>query len=426
MQFKKALTHNIILKSINVLVLFFSNVLFVRIMGANITGDFFYLVTILSFITLIVSSSMEAGITFYASKNTSNSHLFAVLIIFFSIFQIILSFVIISITVNNQTSLSLVYLIVFVVSNILISNFTALYISRLWFVSVNAVILIINFIALLFFWQLLMQYQVEAISKAQKIYIISFFVQAIGLIILFFIKTGIHNWQIPSINIFKKVFKYSFVALIGNISFFLVTRVDYVFVKILCSSQDLGNYVQVSKMGQMFVLLPAMAASVIFPFTVINKENILLKVQWLCRLMTMIFIVSAIFIILFGKWLFPWFFGKDFNLMYPAMLLYLPGIFGLCISSLLASFISGKGFISVNVTASIIALVIVIIGDVIFIPKYGINAAAALSSIAYFACMLFLLKHYIKEHHSKLTAFFSISFTEFKYLFSYITNKNKK
>jgi len=110
--------------------------------------------------------------------------------------------------------------------------------------------------------------------------------------------------------------------------------------------------------------------------------------------------------------------------MYPSILFYLPGIFSLCISSLLASYISGKGFISVNVIASFIALLIVVMGDLLFIPKYGINSAAAVSSVAYTACMLYLLRHFLRTYRGRLSDFFSVSFTELKYLFLLIKNKN--
>lgn len=424
MQFNKALSYNVLLKTINVFILFCINLILVRIIGANITGDFFYLITVLSFITLVVSLSLEAGITFYASKETAPAVSFAWLIILSSLLQFAVSSLIILFLVNNSTYIPLYYLISFVISNILVSNITALFISRKWFFSVNIAILAVNLITFLLLCLISVQANIDAVSKAQKIYVLSFSMQATVLIIVFIVKTGAFSWQLPAVDIFKKVFSYSIVVLIGNVSFFLVTRLDYVFVKTFCSPEALGNYVQVSKVGQLFVLIPTMAASVIFPFAAGSNENILYKVQWLCRLMTMMSIIGSICIILGGKWLFPWFFGEDFNLMYPAMLFYLPGIFSLCISSLLASYISGKGSVGINVIASGIALLIVITGDIIFIPKYGINAAAAVSSIAYLACMVFLLRHCIIKYDSKLSDFFSISFTGIKNHFN-ITDKNK-
>ncbi len=424
MKFKIALSYNILLRSVNVLILFLSNLVFVRIAGAGITGDFFYLITILSFITLLVSFSMETGITYFVSKNISSTVSFAWFIIIISILQLIASFIIISAGVNNQTALSVQLLVLFVISNILVSNFTALYVSLKWFVQVNVIILSVNLIALVLLLIVYRLYDSSAIIKAQKIYVLSFCIQALVLILFFLLKSR-GKWQIPSGAILKKVLKYSLLALAGNISFFLVTRLDYVFVKAFCTSQALGNYIQVSKIGQMFVLIPTMAATVIFPFAAIDSENIFAKVQWLCRLMSISILLASLSIIFTGKWLLPWFFGKDFNLMYPAVLFYLPAIFSLCISSLLASYISGKGFMYINVIASCIALVIVITGDVIFIPKYGINAAAAICSIAYTACMLFLIRHCLKKYHSKMADFFSISFNELKYLVVQFTDKNK-
>lgn len=423
MHFNKALKYSIALKSVNILMLFFINLLFVRVTGANVSGNFFYLITILSFITLVVSCSMESGITYYASRDKSNTLSYAWLIILTSIVQIALSYIIITVTVKNSTSLPLPYLLLFVISNILISNFAGLYASLKWFISINTIILTINCIALIFLWLVLQQS--PGTAKAENIYILSYVLQAIGLIFFFLVKNTSGSWKLPSFQVAKQVFTYSLLAFIGNICFFLVTRIDYVFVKRFCSAEALGNYVQVGKIVHMFVLLPAIAASVIFPYTANSNETILPKVQWLCRLTTSVIALASVFLIVTGKWLFPWLFGAEFNLMYIVILIYIPGIFALCISSLLASYISGSGYILVNVTASAIALIIVIIGDLIFIPEYGINAAAVVSSVAYLCCMLYLIRHYIIKFQSKVSDFFRISFTEFKYVFFYIKNKNK-
>ncbi len=420
MQFKKALSYNILLKLINVIILFFSNIVFVRIVGAEITGLFFYLITLLSFITLVISCSLESGITYYAAKGYGNTIFYAWLILAISLLQIPVCFFIL--LCLPHALLSTNYLLVFVISNILVSCFTGLFISQKWFVSVNTVIMATNILSLALLIYLLKKFPVNAVIKAEKIYILSFALQAAGLICMFFKKNRIAKWKMP-IGIVVKIFKYSALALAGNVCFFLVTRLDYFFVNRFCSSTALGNYVQVSRLGQLFVLLPTMAASVIFPFAAHNSENILAKVQWLCRLMTMIIFAGSLFIIISGKWIFPWFYGRDFSLMYAAILFYLPGVFSLCISSLLASYISGKGSIAVNVKASVLALIIVVLGDVVFIPAYGINAAAAVSSVAYTACMFYLLRHFIKIYHSKVGAFFTISFTEFRNILSYIKSK---
>ena len=58
-------------------------------------------------------------------------------------------------------------------------------------------------------------------------------------------------------------------ALAANVVFFLVYKVDYMFVNYspVCTAADLGNYIQVSKLGQMMLIIPQIIASVVFPRT---------------------------------------------------------------------------------------------------------------------------------------------------------------
>ena len=62
--------------------------------------------------------------------------------------------------------------------------------------------------------------------------------------------------QWPGGEALRKVVRYSSQAFIANTVFFLVYRVDYWFVERFCSSADLGNYVQVSKLVQLPDSLP--------------------------------------------------------------------------------------------------------------------------------------------------------------------------
>ena len=61
----------------------------------------------------------------------------------------------------------------------------------------------------------------------------------------------------------------------ANIVFFLVYRVDYLFVNAspVCTAADLGNYIQVSKLGQLLLIIPQIIASVIFPRTASGIER---------------------------------------------------------------------------------------------------------------------------------------------------------
>lgn len=53
-----------------------------------------------------------------------------------------------------------------------------------------------------------------------------------------------------------------------------------------------------------------------------------------------------------------------------------------------------------------IALIVIVAGSFIFIPKYGINAAALVSSIGYICFQLYVLRQFKKEYHPDVLDFF--------------------
>jgi O-antigen/teichoic acid export membrane protein len=73
----------------------------------------------------------------------------------------------------------------------------------------------------------------------------------------------------PDRGQFIKLIKYCLTAFGANAVFFMVYKIDYLFVNYspVCTAADLGNYIQVSKIGQLMLLVPQIIASVVFPRT---------------------------------------------------------------------------------------------------------------------------------------------------------------
>ncbi|MBC7887784.1 MAG: oligosaccharide flippase family protein [Ferruginibacter sp.] len=447
MQFTKALQHNIGWKALNTVLAFFINLLLVRILGAAESGDFFYTIALLSFFTLVTSWSMEAGITFYGSKHRDSVPAISLLILPWLVMQavvvwVLLHFMIFS--VNRQISW------LYVLSNLVIIYFSALYYAKKWFISINVIVCVVNSIVLVSLLWIFSNYGSDQEKLAnllqEKIswrlpvlinnnrqsgvlqdfnfagiaYFAGFLLQALALSIFFFFKSGFTINTISfNTQMARNIFRYSSIAFISNILFFLVTRIDYYFVQKYCSEIDLSNYVQVSKMGQLLVLLPSMMAGVIFPFSSgADDRDYLFKVQFLCRLIGLVFIPVASTVIITGYWLFPWLFGSGFTGMYPSMLLYLPGFYCLSLVTVLAAHLAGRAMLTKNMIASAIALVIVISGDILLVPLGGIFAAAAVSSIAYFLCLVYLLGVFRNHMGCNPYVFFAAGKTDIKLLLS--------
>lgn len=421
MPLKKIIKHTIGWKLVNTLLVFLINLLMVRLLGAAQSGTFFYDITVLSFLVLIISWCLEAGITYYASKDNSAVALMIVFVLPLLVLQAFISRVAVG---YIHLSVSSHLAVLFIVSNLTIIYFSAFFYAKKWFVSLNIIASCINFITtlVLFYWWAVNTGNVLSHNKFMLVYIAGFTVQAALLvcIILYSIKKNrVSSGTIVPVT--KNVFAYSTIAFISNVLFFMVIRIDYFFVQKYCSSIALGNYVQVSKFGQLLILIPAVIGSIIFPYSAgSNSAMPVSKVQELCRIITIIYIPVIIAIILTAWWILPWVLGQGFNLMYMALLLYLPGFFSLSIITVLAAHLAAKTLLKANVLAAVIALVVVVTGDILLIPVAGINAAAAVSSIAYILCLLYLLWFYKKIFNCRMLDFFSIKTAEITNIFNHL------
>ena len=423
MHFNKILKNTIIWKLLNTVFVFFINLLMVRLLGISESGIFFYNITILSLLVLILSWSLESGITYYTIKENVNLQSILHILIPILIFQSLLSWLIIQ---NIRLSISGLTAILFVLGNLCYTYFSALFYSKKWFILINTISCSVNFlvILLLLFGWFFFNSEIINHQYYTLIYILGITFQAVLLILVLVLKANKTKVQpIVLQPLIRKIFTYSSVAFISNVVFFLVTRIDYFFVEKYCSIDALSNYVQVSKFGQLLILVPSVIASMVFPYSADRNDFFSLNnVQQLCKTISFFFIPITIMIVLTGSWILPLIFGKDFNLMYIAMLLYIPGFYALSIISVLAAYLAGKKHLSVNLIASLLALIIVVTGDLLLIPVWGINAAASVSSLGYISCGCYMIRFYKIKFNCAPSTFFSFKKRDIFYILTQFKN----
>ncbi len=210
----------------------------------------------------------------------------------------------------------------------------------------------------------------------------------------------------PPQPILKKVFQYSLTALIANLIYFLVNRIDYWFVQYYCSSKDLGNYIQASKLGQMLFILPAILGSTLFPiFSSQNKSGNTMELTTVIRILLWINLLASTLILGVGWYFIPLVFGRSFNNMYLLFVLLIPGILCVTMNYPLTSWFSASRRIGINIRGSLLALMIICIGDLIALPRYGVLSASIVSSAGYFTYYCYTLFIYRKEYNVPLRDF---------------------
>jgi O-antigen/teichoic acid export membrane protein len=291
------------------------------------------------------------------------------------------------------------YPVAFVAGNMLIAFGNAIYYSKYNFTTPNILNLAMN-VGLIVFLVLSFEYsKVEMPLAFIPVYFYSFLVHGLLLFFTLFVISKEEKFLLSiSPGSVKKVFRYSGYAFIANLLFLGITRIDYFFIRHFATAQDLGNYIQVSKIAQFFFLLPAMISTVMFPFVASGTQPDLKKsIQNFSGKLLLLYAGVCLILAASGNWLFPWVFGPTFNNMYVPFLLLIPGI--LAISGLYpyTAYFAGEDRIRVNIYGSILAFVFIVVADYLFIPQYGINGAALISSIGYFIYYCYVLMVFKKE-----------------------------
>lgn len=390
---------------------FVLNIVIARVYKANDSGVINFIINNLSFLLLLTSLSLESALGYFGSKNEIKVSKLTGLSLLFALLSAIATTGAAWLFAKSQAvhvlPLFFVLPFVYVLGVVLTNYFSALFYARQQVILPNVVMIVVNALVLGF---ALYEFNTEESIRDKEVFLLvfigSFLLQGL---VLFFTWCAAHGYklQMPARAEMKMLFNYAFRALLANVIFFLVYRVDYWFVESFCTDKDLGNYIQVSKLGQIFLLLPSIVATAVFTRTAGGKqEEIRNVIEIISRWLLLLYLIFILVIVITGKWLFPMVYGQSFDLMYGPFLLLSPGILALSTLSLLGAFNAGKNKIGINIKGSVIALVVIIAGNLLLVPNYGIYAAALVSSVGYICFQVFVLYHFRKEYRSNILDFF--------------------
>jgi O-antigen/teichoic acid export membrane protein len=386
------------------------NVFLSRYLRAANTGNLYLISVIFSFIQTVLSLSVESGIVYFASGNIIERNKLISLMGLWSfaagIIMIGLVYVYFSIDASLDKTLLLPYILYgfFYVCGQSLTNYAiAIYYTQENYFLPNFLLGLVNLVFVTIIPGKNSVMNAQQVQHVMTLYFSTFLVAGLLVYCSYIIKNRSEGaFTFPDKKNFNLLLKYSITALGANVVFFLVYKVDYLFVNYspVCTKADLGNYIQVSKLGQMMLVVPQIMASVVFPRTASGIDNMRMNnvIMIIARILSQVFFVAFIITAILGKQIFILLFGESFNKMQLPMLIIIPGIFSLSVVALLSAYFSGKGKIKINLYGAIIGLSVMIIGDFIFVPRYGIVAAAVISTLSYTANFCYSLYHFYLDH----------------------------
>lgn len=413
MRIQKLLYQSVVWRGFYFISAFALNIVMARVLEARGSGLLFFMVNLYTLVLMILGMGMEAAIGYFAAKKPSMQLKLLKFALLASLAIGIISALVFYILpelelLNHKINFPLSFAVCFIAGNFLLGSAGVLFYAKENFFIPNILSTAINILLVVFF--LFDPGQ----DYVQTVYFASFAVLAVITILAFYTSYAKDQDKgLISKNEISALYRYGLHAYVGNLLFFLLYRIDYWFVERYCSGQELGNYIQVSKLAQMFFVLPGVLASAVLPLTAGGRReevnNILTRI---CRALLLTYSFACLFLIATGKWLFPWLYGSSFSNMYYPFVLLVPGILALSTLFTLTAYNAGKNKLKVNIYGAVIALVIVLAGDRLLIPRYGINAAALVSSVAYIAYHIFVLTDFRREYKTPLADFFKVKISD--------------
>lgn len=371
---------------------------------------------------MAVSLGFESAITYFVSNGDIDSdsmQFFAwVWIVIATGITVLFSFIFIkNDTEFAERSILILFTVLFVSGNLIITFFNSLFYAKHRYLLPNLVYIFTNLVLI----SVMLKPQLFSISKSSFIllffysYLFQGFVTAILYNSLF---TKWKNFQLPSTIQLQKIIKYSSTAFLSGLLFYLATRIDYFFIDYYLKDKEvLGNYIQASRLVQLFQMLPAVLAAGIFPiaasgYAIPMREGIIK----LSRVIFLLYIIITCTLLLTGNWLFPFLFGNTFNQMYLPFIFLVPGLFALSLLALMAAYFAAINKTKWNFFIAAAGLLIIIPMDVLLIPIYGIHGAAVASSTGYCLCFIIAYFYFTKEKKIPISDFILFKKTDILFL----------
>jgi O-antigen/teichoic acid export membrane protein len=413
MKLATALSKSILWRGFYFVSVMLLNILVARHFQSDGSGQIYYIINLLAFTLIIISLCLEAPMGYYLSQQKLNETQLAAISIGWTILIMLPGwFIIRSLEVPKEGILQLAGFhfsaTAFLTGNLLITFFVALFYAKMDFVLPNLLLVAVNLLLIILVPNNDWVRSFMSDEKYVQLFFLGFFIQGFLLMIAFlfrYFKFGDLK-RIPA-ELIRPFLSFALIAVVTNAMTFLMYRIDYWFVnKFVANDSDLGNYIQACKLAQLFFIVPSILAAVVFPMTASGRrEEMNEKMQLLSRGLILCYCIACAGLIAVGYWLFPFVFGETFNNMYLPFVLLVPAILSYSVIHLLAAYYSGKKVLSVNFKGNLVALFIIVVGDMLVIPRFGINGAAIVSSIGYISYMSFILLMHRKEYNSRFSDF---------------------
>ena len=194
----------------------------------------------------------------------------------------------------------------------------------------------------------------------------------------------------------KPLFAYGLKSWPGNMLQFFNYRLDIFILNLFASAVSVGQYSVAVGLAEMIWFLPTAVALILLPRTAADWDRATRFTPLVARNTLLVTALSAAGIALVSHPLIKLAYGHDFVPASTPLLILLPGVVCLGVGKVLASDLAGRGKPHYGAWSALIALVLTVGLDLLFIPRWASAGAALASTLSYALSAAILLYQYVR------------------------------
>lgn len=186
---------------------------------------------------------------------------------------------------------------------------------------------------------------------------------------------------------------YGVKSFLQTLSGHLIYQIDLYIIAYLLGAKEVAFYGIAVGVATLLWYIPNTVGLVLFPAlsSIHDEKEIHLFSGQVCRNTLLITAWGGISLGLIGKFLILLFYGTQYSRSVNAMLLILPGVVAMSVYKVLTRNFSSRNRQQISIMAASVSLVVNIVLNFAWIPKYGIDGAALASSVSYVIAAIILV-----------------------------------
>ena len=204
-----------------------------------------------------------------------------------------------------------------------------------------------------------------------------------------------------NIEVLKKSLKYGIKICLTGVFSLLILRIDLYMVNFFKGMVETGLYSLASTFGIIFSVLPESINTVMFPKINLEEKTKKESVAKYSRFALLSVLMMALGTLIFIKPLIGLLYGQEFLLAAQPIFLLLPGLIFLSTATVLSQYFLSVGYPFKLTLSWFLATILNIVLNFIYIPQYGMIAAAITSTISYL--LVFSFHYYFFYKATKMS-----------------------